>query len=269
MHNEAGPEQLPASSRWWIPVLVTLAWTIVAAAILWFLSRDGGKKFDTTWIVVSVMPVLLWLLLTGRIAGLKAFGIEFKAAIRQASRRAIKPDPIEFEHIDSDIKGSREKIPTFVRQKITALTFIVGKKSYYETSVMRDYLDDLRRHSFFRWITFVAEDGRFIGLFPAESFQQFATHNWFDWMRDRTESGYDLIKARIESGDLSDFPGLIGSALALSVSDSKGKALEKFTKTDANFLPVLSEDGKLVGVVNRGKLNSEVIQSVIEAAQGS
>jgi hypothetical protein len=228
-----------------------------------------GQKFEPSAIIVSVLPVLLWLLLTGRITGFKAFGVEFKAAIRQASRQIIRPERIQFEQIEEYLKGSRDNIPTYVERKVSGLTFNLAQKSYYNAEIMRDYLDELRRHSFFRWITFVDADGRFVGLIPADVFQQFAAHDWFDWTNGRTTSGYDLIKRKIEAEDLSDLPGLIGSALALSVGDTKQVALSKFRDTDSNYLPVVDNHRKLVGVVNRGRLNNEVLGSILEAAQGS
>ena len=68
---------------------------------------------------------------------------------------------------------------------------------------------------------------------------------------------------------LMSAPGMVDSTLALSVGDTKQQALATFCKTDVNYLPVIDKNGKLAGVVNRGKLNSELLVSILEAAQGS
>jgi CBS domain-containing protein len=53
----------------------------------------------------------------------------------------------------------------------------------------------------------------------------------------------------------------------VKASDTKGTAIQKFSKIDAEYLPVVDELGRFKGVVSRGKLLSEVMSALIVAAQ--
>ena len=81
------------------------------------------------------------------------------------------------------------------------------------------------------------------------------------------DDGYRVIRQSIETGAIDKMPGVVQSNFAVKASDTKGTAIQKFSKIDAEHLPVVDDEGRFKGVVSRGKLLSEVMSALIVAAQ--
>jgi hypothetical protein len=248
---------------WWVPLGETLVAVIIVAAILYW---HGDRKFEMEAILVAVLPVLFWLLLSGRLTSFKAFGVELSAAIKQVSSEGIRKGPtpmasgtIEFEPIQAVSKEDPGKIKEYIARKVRALSFELRKRDYYKEDVIRMYLDELCPYRFFKWIVFKYPDGQFGGLVPAQNLHAFGASQ-------DPEKGYHSIVQRIENERIHDLPGFVGREQALSASASKGEAIERFGKTDLDELPVVNRDGTFVGILNRGQLFSSVLSSIIDAA---
>jgi hypothetical protein len=72
---------------------VGACYTIIASvvvAVVLVLLTGAGQKFETNSILVAILPVLFWLLASGKLASFKAFGVELKSAIRDVSKETIK-----------------------------------------------------------------------------------------------------------------------------------------------------------------------------------
>ena len=117
------------SPRWSIALLETIISVIVVSAILIMLT-NSRQKYETNWILISILPVLFWLFFSGRITSFKAFGVELKSAIRRLSSETIKPDRdfmatslIEFEPVSADPKADVAQIQNYVQRKVAALYF--------------------------------------------------------------------------------------------------------------------------------------------------
>jgi len=256
-------EITPAASgspvKWWVAVLETVASTFVVAILLKLLSRSG-QKYETNWILISVLPIIFWLFFSGRLASLKAFGVELKAAIRRASNETITLDQeLQYEPVDPAEKADIALIPNYIQRRVTAISFQLGRQGYYAVSALRNYLEGLLPYPFFKYVVFT-RDRRFAGIVRAHTLYLFGT------IGQGTESGFRKILASIERGDVKDIPGVIGAELALKATDTRGQAMGKFERTDADELPVVNGEGILLGTVNRGRLVSEVLTSIVRAA---
>src|SRR5580700_2705889 len=160
--------------NWWTPAIETIVATMVVAIILLLLTQ-AGQTFETNSILIAILPVLFWLFASGKLASFKAFGVELKSAIREVSSETIEADhslmdssPIEFVRVPENAKESIEKIQNYVRQRVPAISFELGREDYYKASVVKKYLDELCKHDFFKWVVFKDDDGRFEGLISAE-----------------------------------------------------------------------------------------------------
>jgi hypothetical protein len=262
------PAARPTSERrtWWGPLIETLVAAIVVAAILYRLGQSD-RKFETNSILIAVLPVLFWLLVSGRLASFKAFGIELNSAIRRVSSERITADrnlmassAIEFEPVDPGTKDKVGKIGSYIARRVPAISFQLGKLDYYDAGAIQKYLDDLSPHSFFKWIVFQYQDGRFGGLMPARKLQAFGESLQRGW------PGYEAIKNKIEQESVHGLPGFIGPEHALSVASTKGQAIARFGKTDLDELPVVDGNDRFVGVLNRGQLLGGVLSSILQAA---
>jgi hypothetical protein len=246
-----------------VPLVETLVAIVVVAAIL---SWHWDRKFETNAILVAILPVLFWLLLSGRLTSFKAFGVELSSAIKQVSNQGIREDQtltssgtIEFELVEDVAKENVGKIKEYIERRVRALSFELGRRNYYAGDVIEKYLNELCPYQFFKWIVFKSPGGRFAGLMPAQNLRAFgASHD--------PEKGYRSIVERIENKSVDDLPGFIGHQQALSSTETKGDAIERFGKTDLEELPVIDQNDKFVGVLNRGQLFGSVLSSIIKAA---
>jgi hypothetical protein len=124
---------------------------------------------------------------------------------------------------------------------------------------MQQYLDRMTISPFFKWIVFHRGDGKFAGLVPAQQLHAFA--------KIKGDDGYRQIKAKIETGEIGDLPGFVPSDLALRSGDTNRWAIEAFARSTFDDLPVINKQGNFVGVLNRGKMNSELLASIVRAAE--
>jgi CBS domain-containing protein len=255
------------SRKWWPPVLETIVATIVVALILRALTHSGAK-YETNWILIAILPVLFWLFFSGRITSFKAFGVELKSAIRKISAEGIKSEQdftlarrIDFEPVSADPKAEVKRIQEYRERRIAAIYFELKKTNYYEEHAIKKYLDALTEHRFFRWVVFQDADGRFVGLIAGRSLRTFGGLAW------EGGTGYNTIRSMIERGQIDDLPGIVTAESALRDTDTKKTAIDRFSEADADDLPVIDGQGRFVGVVNRGRLLSNVTASILRAAE--
>ena len=247
--------------------------TIVAVLIvnlILFLLGLRGVEYENNWILIAVLSVFLWLLFSGRITGFKAFGVELKTAIQAASQQTISATraygaltSLEYDAQDAGEKGSVNLIAQYNEQKIAALSFELERQDYYKQEVIKRYLDEMLENGYLKWIVFKDREGKLKGLIRADTLRNYAILPWAGPVDD----GYRVIQQSIETGAIDKMPGVVQSNFAVKASDTKGTAIQKFSKIDAEHLPVVDDEGRFKGVVSRGKLLSEVMSALIVAAQ--
>ncbi len=106
-------------------------------------------------------------------------------------------------------------------------------------------------------------DGTFFGIADARQVEEIARAP-----RPRF-TPYDLAEW-INTGskaELEDLPGFVSAAQALHKKDDKRKALELMNAADAPVLPVLDEDGKFDGIVDRSKLAASILTEIAQRVE--
>ena len=247
--------------RWITPAIETIIAAIVVALILVALAC-AGQSYETNWILIAILPVAFWLFFSGRISTFKAFGVELQAVIRQASVETIRDRDLilhgsqELTLIKPRQKADVGRIEQYVQQRLPALSFDLRRKNYYTAYAIQQYLNALSRHGFFKWVVFRDHNngGRFAGLIPARNLQMLG-------------GNYGALQSLVEQGEVEDLPGFIGPEFALRLTTTKGHAIERFADTDFDDLPVVDPQGRFVGVLNRGKLQSRLLASILNAAR--
>jgi CBS domain-containing protein len=250
-------------------IVETMVAVLIVGLIL-FLLGLRGVQYENNWILIAILPVCLWLLFSGRITGFKAFGVELKTAIQAASRQTISTtraygalSSLEYDAQDAGEKGSVNRIAQHNEQKLAALSFVLERQNYYKPQVIKRYLDEMLENGYLKWIVFNDKEGKLEGLIRADALRNYATLPW----AGPADDGYRVIQQSIETGAIDKMPGVVRSSFAVKASDTKGTAIQKFSKIDAEYLPVVDELGRFKGVVSRGKLLSEVMSALIVAAQ--
>src|SRR5215472_14001342 len=119
-------------------VIIALGIFAVGLVLLVALRAKTGNRIDikNSDIVLALVPVALWLFLTGKIQEF-AFGeVKIVAAIKLASKSPIGPQVSKLtlatvsEPVRTMSKGGPEVIPQMIDTKSQALSFTIGQGGY-------------------------------------------------------------------------------------------------------------------------------------------
>jgi hypothetical protein len=119
-------------------VIIALGIFAVVLALLVALRTKTRNRIDikNSDIVLALVPVALWLFLTGKIQEF-AFGeVKIVAAIKLASKAPVGPEVSKLaldtvrEPVHTMSKGGPEVIPQMINTKSQALSFTIGQGGY-------------------------------------------------------------------------------------------------------------------------------------------
>ena len=127
-------------------------------------------QLDVKWIVVACIPLLIALIVGGYITEFTGFGITLRTTMRapitwldfQAQEVFIPSKGIK--------KGTRAELDFISlerKRRVTRLQFFVGRRSYYDSSVISVYMRDLPNLEYFE---IVRPTGLFVCLLPVRLF---------------------------------------------------------------------------------------------------
>ncbi len=214
-------------------VIIALGIFAVVLALLVALRAKTGNRIDikNSDIVLALVPVALWLFLTGKIQEF-AFGeVKIVAAIKVAAKAPVGPQVSKLtldtvrEPVRTMTKGGPEVIPQMINTKSGSF--------------------------------FGIADARQIAQIIRESSPRFNATNLADWLNEGNKT------------ELEALPGFISSAEALHKNDDKQKALERMNSLDAQVLPVLDEAGRFDGIVDRSKLTASILTEIAQHVEKS
>jgi CBS-domain-containing membrane protein len=153
-----------------------------------------------------------------------------------------------------------------VRRRVHGLDFMLGVGGY-DPNVLKAYLETLRRYDFFRFVIVLTPDQRLFGMIDARSllatleeptsgmtFQEFASllHRANDADRDR----------------LAQLAGFVPASDAVTKQLEKRDVLDRMEKAGRDWLPVVTAQGQLDGVVDRSRLTASIILDVTNQLRG-
>ncbi len=212
---------------------------------------NGGFKIETTWIAIALAPTIIWLLSSGQLAELSGFGVAFK--LREAAARPFSlkmhGSKITPELLPTDEKAGYAAINRFIKNRVAAMTLKLERQDYYSNRAIRRYLSELTQHDFFRYVIFMDQNDKFKALVPARIFyQQLLTDN------------LDLVKI-IETGHLSSIKGLV--KYSITKDSNKREVLDKMARDNLSELPVIDDDGRFIGIIDRDKLTSSIVLDLV------
>lgn len=258
------PEELRLTFNDTVAILALLLFMVLLVVVrVW---SEDKYEVRATDVVVALAPILLWLLLSGRIKklGFGAGGITVemaKEAILRASEapvaRQVTPVQLPVTSVEVGEKRSVGMLHQLLERRIDALRFTLGKGEYLG-EVIKEYLTRLNALPEFRYVVIQNGRGRFVGVFDSRRLQAVLSKEPDDtpWMR----FGDDL------NGDdpafLANLPGMVPAAEAVSPAADKKDVLAQMERLDRRWLPVVDEDGRFQGVVEQSRLTASLILDV-------
>lgn len=241
----------------WLGVIVAVAVLVVAVGVLLVMKRLVGSVDGATFIAVLLIPLIVYAVVSGRVAEFSAPG-GWGAKFRSAATSQVESSGIieNVEALQAIEKGGFRELNLAVEQLNpdlpNALTLRVGLSNYYHPDAILRYLKTLMAVGPSTYVVFVAnETGGFVG--SANASQVVAILE--------AEPTRDQFMEELVSGGDGAFEEL-GNLVRqlLKPEDSNSMALQKFLDSNAEALVVVSEDGqKPIGIVDRNRLMTKLM----------
>ncbi|UCE06893.1 MAG: CBS domain-containing protein, partial [bacterium] len=188
--------------------------------------------------------------------------LKIQTAFLEASRTPItnQVTPLKqlpVESVRMDAKRGVEEIPRLISSKTEALYFELGYGRYYGPAI-EQYLTRLSEYPFFKYITIRDSDRKFIGMADAKELNMifsdynagFSSHDFARWINES------------EIASLSKLPGFVSAKDAIKKDTDKQTVLEKMEKLNIEILPVIDEQDRFSGIVDRSRLTASLIIDV-------
>ena len=246
-----------------IPISVG-SFVLILAMLVLIRAKNSRFEVKPADIVVAVVPVMVFLLVTGRLQKFEIGegGVKIETAFVKASTSAIASQitplaGLPAEPIAIDEKRAVEEIPRLVEHKTEGLLFRLGHGGYYGQAI-QEYLIQLTREPFLNYLIFENPDGTFFGMADARGLTAlfetqrppFTAKDFAEWLNRGNREA------------LSRLPGFIGSQDALNKQTDKRRALQKMEALNMDTLPVVQEKSRFAGIVNRSRLTASLLIDV-------
>ncbi len=247
-------------------ILLSVGSFVLILAVL-VLLRAKSARFEVkpADIVVAVVPVVVFLLVTGKLQKFEIGegGVKIETAFVQASASTIEKQVtplvgIPAEPVRLGPKGGVNEIPRLLESETEGLTFRLGHGGYWGPAIA-EYFAALSRQPFLKYVIIEDRDGRFFGLANARELAEFFQEGY------EVPVNADQFAKELNESDtkaLAKLPGFIGSADAVSKGTDKYQALLKMETLNVDRLPATNEAGRFAGMVERSRLTASLLIDV-------
>ncbi len=258
--------------KWQVVALLVFGIVLVAGAVLARVKFGDKFELKTLDLVLLVLPLLLVLLVMGKLKMLDAFGVkaDFSELFADAARTGIAADVADTQApgveevvnlLEMAAKGGVQDIPRLVEQKTQALVFRLGHGGYYGPAIER-YLDALYASSYLQYLIILNDDGKLFGIYQAldvavyfRAEKERAYRDFAKWLNEASTSAQERLKK---------LPGFVAAQLAVTPDESKREVLGQMDHLQVNTIPVVDTQGFFIGTVERSRLTSSLILEVAE-----
>ncbi|MDO6739349.1 hypothetical protein [Wenyingzhuangia sp. 2_MG-2023] len=232
---------------------------IVSFLLVLLLRKKIGKEYEikNTDILIGIIPLALWLLLTGKITNFEYGDLKITSAFTQAKNKPITGTITDIykSNLPSAEKGSIYELERTLESKPEALIFYSGQKRY-ASEVIEEYLKALSTSTLkYLIIKNTADD--FVGMVSVDQFMSqtlsedpiIEPYQFAQWLNNGEDDQYSLIK------------GFITLEQSLPETITKIEALEQMEKLKTKFLPVVAERS-FVGIIERDQLSTSLLMDI-------
>jgi len=240
-------------------VLVTLL--VIGLSLL--RTKTGGKyEVKTSDVALALVPVALWMLLTGKVRELTVGDVTIATAFREASQSPInnQVSPLPVDNVQTNPKEDVEQIDNLLHNGTQALSFQFGRGPYSGPAIA-DYLSRLSQSPSFRYVMFLTTDGKFAGMIDARRLTSFLTGPDQHISIQRAAQFANELNAN-DLAEIAKLPGLVSASAAVTQAADKQQVLTQMDGMDVQTLPVVDEAGRFVGVVDRSKLTASILLEI-------
>jgi hypothetical protein len=223
--------------------------------VVWLTKSVVGIDGDVIFVSLLLIPVLVYLVLSGRLEELRGPGgleARFTRVAQESvtiAKQAIAPS---IQAMDMVRKAGLEEL-TRLRAEIdesrpTVMTIELGR-GHYTSDAVTGYLDFLSQFRNFKFVVFLDQAGSFVAYMP-----QWAVRGMLS--KPELKSGFIDAINRNARDDLRRYPGLIQDAISSDATNAE--ALREMERLNLEALLVV--DGNTPrGVVEREQILSRMM----------
>lgn len=273
-------------------VIISLVAFVILLAGLILLRIKSGNRFEikNTDVVLALVPVALWLFLTGKIQEFGFGEVKIVAALKVATQAPVENQVSKLLPVDAIPmfeKGRVGEIRHAVDNKAQALSFHIGRGNY-SGSAIRRYLDDLTQYPYLRYVVLNNPDDTFFGLVDARQLADLVRREGAQPSAtpaapipgEQAQFGLpaeprvtaDNIANWLNGNNLEELktlPGFIAAKDALDSKADRQQALKQLNALDLQTIPVVNENQKFVGIVDRSKLTASILTDIAAKVEHS
>jgi hypothetical protein len=244
-------------------VLFALLFLAVGFVILWFTKAVLKIEGEAVLIALLVMPILVYLILSGKLEEFKGPGgleAKFTKVAGETVAAASEEVKLSVEEMQIVMKESLVVLER-KRQELNEAQPIVmimelGKHNYYQREAVLRYLDVLSQFRNFRFVVFVDTNKRFTAYMTYWALKGLLTYSDLG-----DHFIYDVNEGLAQ--ELFRFPGFIRETIRTQSTNSD--ALREMTKQNMEALVVIDEKNELSGIVEREQILSRMMLSLAKS----
>lgn len=235
--------------------------SVVLLVVFLYLQTKGSRVLELQgkWLLVVAAPVLVGLIAGGYVYRFKGFGIELETRLKDPLGEANLDATDALEEVPGSGKESMaylDGLPAETRKKIERLSFISGRRGYYDSYAVEQYLEGLPNLKF---IEVKRMRGDFICLLPV------------DVLRDRDGPVSEKIKKFLDAIEQDNVKSTFAdSAITewVGVRDKLVHILPEVRSAPGGVLAVLRDGQQLVGVITASAVERRIADEVLAARTG-
>ena len=243
------------------PIGMTICLTIavIISLIIFTLIKNwltGDKTIDAMITFLAILPFIIYLAVSGKISEFKGGGLEFKFNNASNAEISFKSEEVVCAEEEIIAKGGvvmlRSKImPKIAKNPSSTLSLVPEKKRYeYSYSVVKEYLEELTKFDFFKYVLFVDENNVFKGYIHAR--------NLLAQLLDISQG--EKIINKINNGDVENIPGF--REHYIKENKTNREALRDMEEKGITDIAVVDKDMKFKGFTNQDMITTRIINNL-------
>ena len=243
-------------------IIISLIFLLLGFVVVWIAKKILDIEGDAVYITLIFIPVLVYVIISGRLTEFKGpGGIEarFSEAASQSvipTSETIEPSVEEMQILEKEgLRVLQQRKLEIDKTRPLIMTMIMGKGHYYSWHAIVEYMKFLEQYPNFKFVVFLDKNNRFVAY----------TRSWTLTGLIRLPGLGDEFVQIINEGrtqDLYRFPGIIKDTI--STQSTNTEALQQMTKEHLEAIVVIDEERKLKGVIEREQITSKLILTLIK-----
>lgn len=251
-------------------LLISIIVSVIMLVLLLFLQYNASAmlSLDTKWILLSILPIVIWLILGRHIKGIKGAGIELILQDEIKFNLDTKLDFSEVKVMEKGLLDKFNKLSCMDKLSVSVLQFAEGNMGYSS----EDIENVCKQLPNLKYFAIVDSDKKFKSLIPYIVIQKL-THCSNNEMSISNLNRKDIIQEFINSIRNKNYDEFNDIMISNYVSESE-KTINVYLRfidcktskfiQEHKVMPVLNATFELIGLINYRDIERKVINEIVK-----